>query len=673
MAAMAYDTELRSEVLFGGGLFINGTSQTIFYNQTWVYSPQGIWYQLNTLNSPPPRAGGVMEYISQPYNEMVLFGGINETAAFDDTWVLNMTTDSWTNTTAAGVHPSSRGIPMAAPLRGQNGFIIFGGANATGGVPSLVTTTKYSNDMWEYTPTGLWKNITGLVSPSPRAGGSFAYSGSGSNYVLFGGVTDSSHLPLLLTDTWLYDSSSGKWSQQNTTAGSTSSFAGCTVYDPLTSEVLYMGGYGYLGSGNSTWRWSTLSSGWGQAASMPTMQQPTIAGTECAYDPALNGTIVFGGTNAPQLGGNDFRDYDTTYLVRDTGWSLTYVTSGPVVSGSPFELFARAVNEWGLTVDTNVSLVLTDSTGTINPATLALGYGYGEATVVILKPLSPDGVSACLYGVCASISLPVLADAKSIAIMPFSTLIQAGRVINITLDVKDSTGGYADWWNGTANLTVLPGRNITPVTITYGVGTSQMKPTMVGNYTLVAFSGALAGSQCNFTVTPGALSNLSVATSFSDVRVRGTQNVSITALDAYGNRVMLQRVNISDILGDVAPGNFSMRGGVAIISLHIGNASGTDIIHAIAEGVSGVSSSFYVSPAQVTTSPPPPSSSSPFNSLLLSVIIVVAAAVIIALIVFRKVIFRRKDDPKPVAYLGLLPFKEDTKEKHHEEHRHRPK
>jgi hypothetical protein len=671
MSGMVYDSYIRSEVLFGGGVFINGTSNTIFYNQTWIYSPQGAWYELNTPVAPPPRAGCVMQYIQPPYNEIVLFGGINETAAFDDTWILNMTTYTWTNATSSGLHPSKRGVAMSASLPGGDGFILYGGANATGGIPSLVTTSRYANDVWEYTPTTLWKNITYGQMPTKRGGATFEYTGSGSDYILFGGVTDNSNLPLLLSDTWLYNSTADTWAKENSSSGSNSGFAGCGVYDPQTFEDLYIGGYGYLGSGNTTWRWSPSTSVWSQAATSPGLKQPTIAGTECAFDPALNGTIVFGGTNAPQLGGNYFEDYDSTYLVRDVGLTISYHTPGTILSGSPFEIDARAVNDWGVTVSVNSTIALSDSTGTISPVSITLVDGYGVATVAVAKPLNPDTVSACLDGVCSSLSIPVLGVAESIAITPFPSFIQAGTVMNITLTVKNAAGGSAGWWNGTANLTTLPGKNITPVKIVYGLGTSAIKPTVVGNYSLLAFSGALAGAEENFTVTPGTLSNLSISLDSSTVKTGGFENGTITALDSYGNRVMLQKVNVSDILGDVTPTNFSMVGGVASISLKIGNTTGTDIVHALAETVSGVSESFYVAPVKVTPPVTTTTTSSSSNlSLIALVVIIVGAAVAIVLIVFRKIIFRKKNEPKPVAYLGLLPFQEDTKEKHHEEHRH---
>lgn len=676
MTSMVYDPVLRSEILFGGGVFLNGTSTTIFYNETWVYSPQGVWYQLDTVHAPAPRAGSSMAYISPPYNEVVLFGGINETRAFGDTWVLNMTTYVWENTTGLGIHPSPRGMAMYASLPNDQGLLLFAGANATAGIPSLITTTHYSDDIWEYTPTTLWKNITGQYMPSARAGAAFSYSGVGSNFVLFGGVTDSSHLPLLLSDTWTFDASTLNWTQQNTTSGISSPFAGCTVYDSLTYENLYIGGYGYLGSGNTTWRWTPTSSGWTQAAISPALQQPTLAGPGCAYDPALNGTVVFGGTNAPQLGGNDFRAYDNTYLVTDVGWSLSYSATGPIVSGQPFEMTARAVNEWGLTVETNVSLAITDSTGTIVPTSIALVNGLGKAAAVVAKPFGSDNVTACLDEICASVSVHVQGNAETIAISPFPSVIQAGTSLNITLGVKNAAGGAVGWWNGTANLTVLPGRNITSVRILDGIGTSELKPTIVGNYTVLVFSGSLGGSQVNFSVVPGPLSNLTVAASSSSVRIRSIENLSITAMDSYGNRVLLKKVNVSDILGDISISNLSLKEGATVVSLYIGNNTGIDLIHAMAENVSGVSSPFFVLPPQTQNNQnPPPSSSSSVSWPVLAAIII-AEAIAIPVIIFRERIFKRKkkatpgkQEPEPVPYLGLLPFQQNEDQESGDEHR----
>lgn len=151
-AAMAYDSEAGPGypkkattgyvVLFGG----KGPSGAL--GDTWEFTGTA-WIQLHPADSPSPRYGagitddprptGTVPSINQS-QEVMLVGGTNGTAYFNDTWEFNGTTESWTEVP----YPSPGLVPVAYAAVAadiDNGHpLIFGGVNE-GGI---------SRQFWEF-------------------------------------------------------------------------------------------------------------------------------------------------------------------------------------------------------------------------------------------------------------------------------------------------------------------------------------------------------------------------------------------------------------------------------------------------------------------------------------------------------------------------------------------
>jgi hypothetical protein len=102
LAALAYDADNQTYVLFGGQT-AKGTS-----DETWVWNGT-LWKAPSPLHRPPPRMDAAMAY-DPAHRVVVLYGGLipdqNEGAEARDTWTWNGT--DWTEADVGPGSPGSR-------------------------------------------------------------------------------------------------------------------------------------------------------------------------------------------------------------------------------------------------------------------------------------------------------------------------------------------------------------------------------------------------------------------------------------------------------------------------------------------------------------------------------------------------------------------------------------
>lgn len=105
-ASMCYDAGNDRVMLFGGGLATNpsGAAPTWFYDCT-----RNIWERPKLDVEPPPRCNGPIVY-DPTSRRMVLFGGYNQAAALNDTWVYDCDANRWEQRKSQSAPP-----PMEAP------------------------------------------------------------------------------------------------------------------------------------------------------------------------------------------------------------------------------------------------------------------------------------------------------------------------------------------------------------------------------------------------------------------------------------------------------------------------------------------------------------------------------------------------------------------------------
>jgi hypothetical protein len=169
-------------LLFGGG----DENFTAVFNDTWVYDlSSDTWTLQNPPTSPSVRQGSAMASVGG--DNVLLFGGEdNAWSVVGDTWVYDLSLNTWTLQN-----------PLTSPTAATNHSM----AN-TGGdkVVLFGTNTVYENDNWTL------KNPA--AKPTARQGHEMASIGA-DKVLLFGGLSNAGGG--VLDDTWIYDLSDDAW------------------------------------------------------------------------------------------------------------------------------------------------------------------------------------------------------------------------------------------------------------------------------------------------------------------------------------------------------------------------------------------------------------------------------------------------------------------------------
>ncbi|HEY2565216.1 MAG TPA: kelch repeat-containing protein [Acidimicrobiales bacterium] len=269
-AAMAYDPATKQLVFFGG----HGTDAARGRNDTWIWNG-GTWKQLATATAPPARYRASMAF-DPATNQLILFGGFDDTTSFDDTWAWDGAT--WKKLAPAS-SPSPRFGTSIAYDPGTKQLILFGG-NTAGG--------SYLNDTWTWDGE-TWKQLAPASSPSPRYGASMDYYPATNQLVLFGGFVPG---PGSLNDTWTWDGATWRvLPPPSVLAAPSPRYLASMAYDPATNQLVLFGGYGDV---NDTWTWG--EGGWQKLA--PATSPSARSGASIAYDPVFNQLVLFGGADS---------------------------------------------------------------------------------------------------------------------------------------------------------------------------------------------------------------------------------------------------------------------------------------------------------------------------------------------------------------------------------------
>ncbi len=184
--SLVYDSDSKKMLLFGG---YDGSVQ---YADTWSYDPAtNVWTELKPSGAlPPARDSQALAY--DPASKVfVLFGGWSTTSMFDDTWAYDPAANVWTPLKPVSGEPAARALHRMVYDESIEKFVMFGGG----------TSTATFNDAWLFDlATDTWTPLGASgTSPSARAGLAMAYDTSGRQVLLFGG---SDGIDVYLNDLW---------------------------------------------------------------------------------------------------------------------------------------------------------------------------------------------------------------------------------------------------------------------------------------------------------------------------------------------------------------------------------------------------------------------------------------------------------------------------------------
>ena len=263
---------------------------------------QGVWSQVGSSTaSPPPRDGQWMT--SDPRTgATILFAGKGANSTyFNDVWLYESRTGTWTMPTPKGTQPLGRFGHAMVYASSANEVLAFGG----------VTTSELTNELWAYRQTdNSWRLLSAVGSvPAPRLYPAMGYDPVSGNAVVFGGWTGTS----AFGDTWVYAPTGNTWTEINPANSPPARWGASLVYDPVLKKLILFGGLfgSYDGSSrlSDTWAFDPATSTWTNLAPGPDV--PGARGySTMVYDMAIHRTILFGGFAGPSGLLDDLWSYD---------------------------------------------------------------------------------------------------------------------------------------------------------------------------------------------------------------------------------------------------------------------------------------------------------------------------------------------------------------------------
>jgi N-acetylneuraminic acid mutarotase len=202
---MAYDAESDRIVLFGGG-----TSPTNLFDDTWVYDYNtDTWTEMQPEMSPPQRGYHGMVYVPE-IDRTLLWGGTTRRDVPDlGVWAYDYNTNTWTTQEAPSDAPEQRaglGLFYHPPSRR---LIAFGGLTEWDG--QLVEETTWAYDYG----ANSWEALMPSKSPGKHAFFPMAYAPSVDKAILFGGELTSKDADDISDEAWVFDPTTNEW--QNVT------------------------------------------------------------------------------------------------------------------------------------------------------------------------------------------------------------------------------------------------------------------------------------------------------------------------------------------------------------------------------------------------------------------------------------------------------------------------
>ncbi len=187
--SMVYDDAAQKLILFGG--WSKATSAHL--NDTWAYDPAAnTWTELKPTGTLPTARGSHSMAYDQVESKIILFGGTDSSAYFNDTWVFDTAATTWTQVTPSGELPPIRAGHRLAYDPASATVVLFGGWDGT----------AYYNDTWAFDFVGsTWTNLDIIIAPPARDSHSLTYVAATNKLMLFGGFVGGTDVS---EDSWSY-------------------------------------------------------------------------------------------------------------------------------------------------------------------------------------------------------------------------------------------------------------------------------------------------------------------------------------------------------------------------------------------------------------------------------------------------------------------------------------
>jgi N-acetylneuraminic acid mutarotase len=244
-----------------------------------------VWAELDPAGDVPAARDGHSLVYDPDTGKVILFGGSDFDVAFNDTWAYDPPTNTWTKLSPAGSLPSKRMYHQMVYDPAGSKMILFGG----------IDSSAARNDTWAYDPAvSTWSELHPAGDlPAVRQGHALVYDPGSGRVILFGGWDDDSGQ--MLNDTWAYDPTANSWTELRPAGDHPGARWGhAMVYDPDSGRLILFGGWDHTAELDDTWSYDPAANTWTAlepAGDVP----PAREGHAIVCDEADGKIILFGG------------------------------------------------------------------------------------------------------------------------------------------------------------------------------------------------------------------------------------------------------------------------------------------------------------------------------------------------------------------------------------------
>ncbi len=295
--AMVYDSGADRIIVFGGW------DEECDKDDTWMYDvTTNTWELRNPTVSPQGRTDHSMVYHPEA-ERTVLFGGFgyNRNVRFDDTWTYDSSTNTWEDMDPS-IAPSHRYGHFMVYDPSTDVIVLFGGYDRE--------RNRQLNDTWTYDiHSNTWTELHPDTSPVNRYGHVMAYDPYEGVVVLFGGVTTSP--TIRFNDTWEFNVTTSTWTETSPFNSPSQRYGSAAAYYPSERSLAIHGGRNFVGA-EYLWFYNASNDTWTERT---TAEHPYAEiDHQMVYDPISDSLIVFGGDRSYEV--NELWSYNGTTWVR---------------------------------------------------------------------------------------------------------------------------------------------------------------------------------------------------------------------------------------------------------------------------------------------------------------------------------------------------------------------
>jgi hypothetical protein len=222
-------------VEFGSMAPVYGTDNTVLFSdssETWIYDfGDNTWKKKSPSNAPSERGDFRMASIYGTH-KVLLFGGRWGDIFYNETWIYDLDSDSW-STMPASNNPIGRNLHSLASFYNDDKILLFGGFRFEGG-------GHRHNDTWIYDySNNTWTQRFPEIKPNVHTRHALASIYGTDKFILFSGQD---HTETAIEVTWIYDYSDNTWTKKSPAESPIRrvNHAIASIYG--TSKVLLFGG-----------------------------------------------------------------------------------------------------------------------------------------------------------------------------------------------------------------------------------------------------------------------------------------------------------------------------------------------------------------------------------------------------------------------------------------------